>query len=480
MSLDNYSDYATYGIDPWSGITLNEREWYDPVLREFYNRAAVYSPFTTFQVDLNGPNARTIYFNDLIPPRPNIATIANRAMEATRLFTDSFQRQVTTERYGNGMAFHRESNMFNYWQRNGDIYGILNIINNGMGQVIIDHLDTLARNEFFRHPYSTLGIGTATGFDQINESEKATTEIIDTVRLSLRDRQRPFTALPVHYIDGPTGNEVICVTTAGVVHDLMREITATSDITFIDAAKYADPGKLIQGELGMWRGVRFVENGFAKLWNMGLDGNEVQTTITVALAPGDGAADPETTAVEGVRYVGQPGATHQVTVADSTGFAAGDMVTIHRTRHADIAAVDLYYGAGSVDGPIFDDPFLQNVEVNNVPDGSHLVLKEPYMMSGAGGEGLETDLGSTVYGYVTKAVTLHSMLFLVPGMSNNGLVAGVAQPPNLYTPQPIDDYMSVYRVAYDMWLKYQLWEPRAYDLRFVRGANALMGRDLWW
>ena len=99
MSMDEYSDYATYGIDPWENITLNEREWYDPFLRDIYSRAAVYSPHCSFNVDLNGPKARTIYFNDLIPPRPNIKPLAARKMEASRLYTDSMQRQVTTERY---------------------------------------------------------------------------------------------------------------------------------------------------------------------------------------------------------------------------------------------------------------------------------------------------------------------------------------------------------------------------------------------
>ena len=94
----SYSDFANYGVDPWNGITLNERPWYDPVLRDIYMRNSVYSQHVTMKVDLNGPKARTIYFNDIIPPRPNISEINPRLMDATRLYTDSFQRSVTTAR----------------------------------------------------------------------------------------------------------------------------------------------------------------------------------------------------------------------------------------------------------------------------------------------------------------------------------------------------------------------------------------------
>lgn len=96
---DDYASFANYGSDPWNRIELNERTWYDPLLRDVYMRNAVYAPHATMKVDLNGPRARTIYFNDLIPPRPNIAPIDGRRMEASRLYSDSYQKDVTTARH---------------------------------------------------------------------------------------------------------------------------------------------------------------------------------------------------------------------------------------------------------------------------------------------------------------------------------------------------------------------------------------------
>lgn len=93
-----YNFNTTYALDPWENITTNERVWYDGLLRERYIRSAVYSPYATMKVNMNENNARTITFNELIPPRPYIGSIANRAMDASRLYTDGYQKQVTTLR----------------------------------------------------------------------------------------------------------------------------------------------------------------------------------------------------------------------------------------------------------------------------------------------------------------------------------------------------------------------------------------------
>lgn len=475
MAVESYGDLSNYSVDPWGdNITLDERPWYDPLLREQYLRGSVYSQHVAMKIDHNGPAARTIYFNDLIPPRPNITPLSPRKMESTRLYNDSFQREVTTERHGNGFAFHRESEMFLYWQKAGGRLGLMSLIQSQLGQVVTDHLDILARNEYFRHPYAYHGLSSASGFGGIGTDDKMTTDLIDEIWLSLRDRQRPYGALPTHY---PIGNEIVCITTSGTIYDLKREVNDTGQVTWIDAHKYSNSVPLIRGELGMWRGVRFVDNGMAKLWNVGE--TEAQTTITAAVKPGSGAPDPRVEKVERTRKVGQPGAVHYIQVADVTGFEPNMMISIHQLRHdgTTLAEDD---NRGVLNGPMFDDPMKQDVEVHSVDsDNNRLVLKEPYMMAGDGGEGLETDLGGGVFGYVTKGATIHTALFLTPGLSNSALVAGVAQAPVIYTPPPFDDYMSVFRVSYDLWLKYALWDARAYDLVFLRGANALTGRRIF-
>lgn len=375
------------------------------------------------------------------------------------------------------MAVHRESQMFSYWQKNGATAGLLNIIQQSLGQVIVDHLDQLARNAFYAHPYPIIGLNAASSFAGLSGStDIMTTDLVDQVWLALHDRQKPYSAIAQGYV---TGDEIICITTAGAVHDLKREVgTGAGGLNFVDINKYTDEGRarLIRGELGMYRGVRFVDNPMAKIWNAG--DITVQTTITAAVTPGSGAPDPATTLVEGTRKVGQPGATHSITVADTTGLTAGDMITIHKLRHTG-GTVLAAYGAGTLNGPRIDDPMRQDVEIHSVVNGTTLTLKEPYMMTTDYGAGLETDLGGGVYGYVTKAVTVHSALFLTPGLSSNALVAGVAQPPVIYMPPAIDDYLSINRVTYDFWMKYQLWDARAYHLAYLRGSNSLIGKSIF-
>lgn len=469
MSYD-FSNY--YGVDPWNNIELNERPWYDPMLRDFYMRASVYSQHVKIKVDLNGPRARTIYFNDLIPPRPNIAAINARAMEATRLYTDSYQKQLTTARYGNGMALHRESEMFNYWQRmgGGTGFGLLPIIQQSLGQVIVDHLDLLARNAFLAHPYPTYGTAAGTGFSAVSGSTLMTTELVDKVWLKMRSRRKPFSAVSQPM---PTGSELLCITTAGTIYDLKREVGVDGALAFVEVQKYQQGSPLISGELGMWRNMRFIENQMALLPNCGTV--TAQTTIKAAVTPGDGAADPESVLVEGVRKVGQPASTHYIKVQDASGFSAGDLVTIHRVRKTDASD-----GHGVTNGVDYTDPMLQDVEIQSIdtsggPGDHHIALKEPYMMTMENGKGLETDLGGTVYGYVTKGQHIHTAVVINPAADNAGVIAGVAQPPTIYTPRPIDDYESMYRIAYDFWLKYALWEPRAFEVLFLAGAHGIWG-----
>lgn len=485
--MPSYTDYANYGVDPWDGITTNERTWYDPLLRDRYRRAAVYSPTVRYKFDLGGPRARTIVFNDLIPPRANIAPLSARATEASRLYTDSYQKEVRTERYGNGFSFHRESDMFNYWEANGAVAGMMYVINSYLGQVITDHMDYLARNEYFRHPYPFFGTGSATGFGGLSTStDRLTTDLVDGMWLSMGDRLKYGAPAPVYNANiSPTGNEPVCITTRGAIYDLKREVgTGTGGLNFVDVNKYSERGRevLITGELGMYRGIRFVDSPMAKLWNVGTISH--QTTIKAAVKPGDGAPDPETTKVEGTMKVGQPGATHHITVNDASGFSVGDMVAIHLLRH-DATSLANYGNKGVLNGVRFDDPMLQNVEIHSIDTsggtGNHkITFKEPYMMvDQTSAKGLETDLGGSVFGYVTKAVHVHTALFLPPEMSVPGIVAGIAQPVRLYNPRPFDDYESIYRVAYDFWGKFQLWDARAFDLVFLTGANALIGRRVF-
>lgn len=327
-------------------------------------------------------------------------------------------------------------------------------------------------NAFFINPYALFGVSTATGFGGLSTStDRLTTDVLDAIWLGMRDRDVPWAALPMTF--EPT--EIFCITTPGAVYDLKREIPAANTFAsnkFVNIMEYANPAALMAGEVGTYRGVRFIESPFAELWNCGTVAN--QTTITSALKPGDGAADPASVAVDSVRYVGQPAATHTIHVASSAGFTVGQKVTVHRTRFSLSSGTGLTNpGLGVVNGVDFADPMLQDLIIWAIPDSTHLVMKSPYMMTDldtAAGAGLETDLGGGVYGYVTLGTNVHTAVFL-NSTYKQGVVAGVAQAPRVYTPPPVDDFLSIYRITYDAWLKFQLWEPQVFEVAFIAGSN---------
>lgn len=366
--------------------------------------------------------------------------------------------------YGNGMSLHRESEMFNYWKRNGRENALRSIIQQSLGQAIVDHVDLLARNAFLKNPYAYFGSGSATGFNGITTSHRLSTDLVDAIQLGLKDRKLPYAAYPTNLDPG----DVFCITSAGARYDLMREVNSSNlvDNKFVNIKMYADPSSIVNGEVGSYRGVRFIETPMSILWNAGAVTS--QTTITAAVEPGDGAPDPETTAVDQVRYVGQPDATHSIAVTSSSGFLVGDKVTVHKLRRTsgEIAAGNY----GVVDGLNWEDPMAQDMVIHSIPDGTHITFKEPYMMTDLSGNGLETNLGGGTYGYVTKATNIHTAIFF-SGQYQNGIIAGVTQPPRIYTPPAVDDFESIYRITYDMWMKYQLWEPQVYEVAFIAGSN---------
>lgn len=478
----SYSFETTYVLDPWENITQKERVWYDGQMREQYNRRAVYSPYTLMKVDLGIPHARTIYFNELISPRPNISSIGNREMNASRLYTDSYQKSITTKRYGNGVSLHRESEMFNYWQPEGgnqlNDNALRGLIDRVMGQVLVDHTDLLARNAFLKHPYPMFGHG-ATSFNNITvtDSNRLTTDVLDAIWLGMLDQRVPWAAYPQDVDPG----EILCITSPGATYDLKREVDSGGLVAnkFVNLAEYGDAQRPLAGELGTYRQTRFLMSQMGILWNVGPI--ITQTGITAAVKPGDGSPDPRTTAVDGIRFVGQPASTHSITVTSSAGFNVGEKVTVHQYQFNVSSGLGLTHpklgvltgGVSNGGGVDFTDPMAQDMIITNIPDGTHLVFEEPYMMTDQGVDalqGLETIVTGALYGYVTKATNIHTALFL-NRKYRQGVISGFAQLPRFYRPIANDDYMSIYRLTYDFWSEYKPWDPQVYQVAFLVGSN---------
>ena len=83
---------------------------------------------------------------------------------------------------------------------------------------------------------------------------------------------------------------------------------------------------------------------------------------------------------------------------------------------------------------------------------------------------MNVNLGGGVYGYVTYGRNIHSALFL-GGM--DGVVMGVGKAPEVYTPKPVDDFDSMYRISWDGFYQHQLFEPEVFEVWYGAGTNAI-------
>jgi len=448
-------DFDTYyPQNPWEGIEQNKRPWYVPELYRVWRQATVYNRFVTTQFNMNGPRASEMYFDTLLLPHADNDPLGLRDMWANAAYMDSKRRKITFTRYGGKFSLNRYEERVNYWLLNGRA-GLVNIISgdNGLGYHMVEVLEKLARNAFLSAPPRALyGTSTGVNFNDITTSDTVTTALIDDVILGMKER-----GVPTQQTGNGSPGSLVCITTPGVLRDLRYESSqAGNENAWIDVMKYADGVRVIRGEVGSYHGVRFIESNRACLYNAG--GDLLQTTIKAAVSVGDGSPDPATTLVDGVEYVGQPSAVHYIAVDDVTGFNVGDLVTIH---------VDRTSKYGVTNGLDFTDGKAMNRRIVAIDAGNNrMSFDEPITIN------LTTDLGSGVYGYVTKARNIHTMLFLA---MPNGVVQGVSQPPLIHMPPPIDDFDMIYRFTWDAYLGYTVFEKDAFEVAYVAGSNRLVG-----
>lgn len=445
MSFDVY-----YPQTPWDHDTHELANWYDPVLKEIYVREAVYGRFVTTQFDLANARARQITIENIIPPDADSTEKDPYQLWYENSYIDSYAQEITMSNYNGKLSLHSEDDIVTYWRRNGQI-GLVPIIQQALGQMVVDTLDKAARLKFFENPFSLYGDSTGTDFSDVGSTDKLTTALIEQIWLELRERDMLYNSL--HVPDGTSS--LFCLTTDGVIADIRREASTSGEDAFIPAMRYADPSRIVRGEIGEWRGVRFVGRKLAKLHNAGAIGK--QATITAAVNSGDGAPDPKTTKVRGVYKIGQPnrvGIKYYVQVDDVVGFAKGDIVSIHRLRTNDFGITN---GLDYRDGRAVERRIFSVDTVNK-----RLVFEKPIMMDFA------TDLGSGVYGYVTKAAHIHSALFI---NGNDGVAMGIARPPVIMTPPAVDDGLEIQRFTWKARLGYQLHKPESFVPVFVTGSN---------
>lgn len=456
MSFDvNYP--KTMWADTHAVETGTHDYWYSPILEGMAQRSAMYSRFATVKINMtDGNRARKMSFDQLISPKPNTNPLDNRALWTTPSYMDSLSHEIEYGTYGGKLALHEEDDLFRYWELNGGQRGLIPIITQGMGQMIVDQQDLVCRNTILQGSMTTYGTDTGTDFASIGTGEKMTNGLLNAIKLGLKEREM----LTDNIHSASNIGSIFCVTTHGVLYDLQESLLAGTNRRILEASEYSTVA--VQNEEFSYGGIRFIGTPMACLYNTGAI--TTRTTVTAPIIAGEGAPNPNTTKVRGTYRVGQPSRAsikYHIEVADTTGFAVGDRVTIHTATTPDFG-IDA--GGTASDGVDWRDNFTIEREIHSISGtvGGTITFTKPIM------EDYATTVSSGVYAYVTKGRHIHTATFF---SGNQGIVLAVAVPTLIKTPGPVDDFGLMQRFTFRGRWAYNEFKPEHYHVAFLSGSN---------
>jgi N4-gp56 family major capsid protein len=443
---------AYYGDTPVSALDQNQRDWYHPILDSIFRQQSVFTGLVRFYKNLGAVNAKNMTITQILDVHGDFDPLGLRDIWMPASHVDSRNTQVTFSRYGGKVAYHEYDDIITYWKAN-QAGGWKSILQGQLGHHMVTVHDYLTRNAFFNLPFSMIA-GGGSDFSDVATTDLMTLDIADEIWLGFGYRDVPMAMDPSLSVSN--GQSILCVTSPGVVYDLRQGITENAD--FIPIVKYQPGTRIMNYEIGQFRGVRYISTPRATLWNCGTQ--TAQFEIDAPVTAGDGAPDPETTTVDDTYYTGQKGMTHyiQFATADMSGLSAGQIVTLHITRTS---------ANGISDGVDFGDGKLHNRRLVAVDDtNNRVVLDKPIMVD------MTTDLGSGVYGYMTLGRHVHASLFVG---GPDAIVGGVGRPPVVKAPPPVDDFEQIFRFSWNGYEGFQSYRPEVAEVVFSGGSVRIKG-----
>jgi len=323
-----------------------------------------------------------------------------------------------------------------------------------MSTAIVDHMEKQIRNAFLSLPVFYI-TGGGTGFGDISSSDVYDPDIAMDVSLE-------FAYNEVLDPNNPNGVSAVAFASPGQIYQ------AQQDATYKGIAQYSELGakSLLRYEMGMYKGLRYVQHPINTLWNCGTI--KAQGTVSSAISAGDGSPDPSTTTVLGSYKVGQKsGPTRYIQLGTMlegaiTDYDVGDTISIHTLRSD--GATQPYTVVSAplpTDGTKTDRRIVSIDTANN-----RITVDRPIQMD------YDTALSVGVYAYVTKGLHIHAAVVMAaPG----AVVGGFAQPPKLMFPPAIDDREAMYRVSWDSVHNYGLFRPETAVVIFSAGYTSRAG-----
>jgi len=319
-----------------------------------------------------------------------------------------------------------------YWKQNGG--DLSSLVRGALGQSMVDHLDTLVRNAFIDAPFAVYR-GTASDFCSLGASDIYDPSDGQKVWKYMANRNVPFANDPA----GNGSGSLLAISTPTVIYDIQNHENSS---LWKAVLQYSKPEWALKYEVGAWVGVRYLQTVRNVLFNCGEISS--QTQLAVAIEPGDGAA----ATVDEVYTVGQAaGVTRYITVDDESGFSVGDILTIHKTRTND-------YGCENGVDP--KEGTMRHRRVISLDSENHRIAFDKPLLD-----------DFAIDDYVTLARDVQMTAFV----AGPAIAAGIAQAPQVYALDPVDDLRAIYRFTWDAYLKYQLYRVEYGEAIYSAGTG---------
>ncbi len=404
-----------------------QRTYYEALLLETLRIKSLLLPFCRVKNDFAARSTGIMVYTEVMDTEPNWNPLAETDLWLRGAHLDSRSVQLTMEIHGDTLKFSDYSEIVSYINA-GNLAGL---VKEKIGQNQVDTLDILARNAFLAHPNKVFGGGQRANRAAIVATDLFDPDFCELARTHLEEAEIPGIA-------GETDGDIqtiACVTTPRVIHD----IRTGAGSNWLDVNAYT-AAKKFTGEVGTWNGVRFIKTMRMLLRNHGTVVQ--QTTLNGAVVAGQGAS----ATVDVVYTVGQANSTRYVIVADETGFAVGDYVTIH----------DVTAGLGTGYPPVEGDGTQETRRIVSINTGAHkLTFEKPLAKPHNTGD------------LLTKGVNIHTSVF----MGGPAVVYGVAEAPTPVFPPKYDDLQMVNRYGWRGFMKMQMFRPEYIEVHETSGST---------
>jgi hypothetical protein len=396
---------------------------------------------------------------------PNHNPIDNRAKYISAEYVDSRERRLRARyRYGSKVQFERHDRLVNQWRTQGLPGFVDGILRVHLNATIVGTMEKLARDALLTmgtiHTYagnatSVAGLAASTSYT-LNPATLRDVKLKLSVRSKWALQNFGDYANPI-----PGSNLYLVITTPGVFHSIVDNLNGE----FVQRHTALGNQSIMNLDMIEYEGFLFMQSWDAALFNMGPLSKQV--AVIEAVNGGDGAPDPDSTAVDNLWYVGQgsSGIKHYVQCSDfgTNDFEVGDFVTLHTARTNSWGVTD---GVDVTDG---ESRVYEVYEVDAV--NNRLVFRTPVMASYDVQKSYSSLSGQAssgaAFAFVTKA--LHVQPAYIFG-ARGGLRFAMKQPVQIYNPPAFDDYESVIRVTWDVFGEMNRWNTDLWEVHMAVGS----------